>query len=121
MPKKIIPWSAIVIAVLLTIDFTHNIYKNSIEKDQVERVIEDVKKAAAAEKHVLQQQQRSDRPRNKETKTIEEQDPHTIELEALGVKLKMINESTWEGIFKICFLWAFVLTSLIFYRRFVPK
>lgn len=45
----------------------------------------------------------------------------TIELEAQGFKLKMINEATWEMIFKLCFLWAFVLTTLGLYKRLAPK
>lgn len=121
MPKKVVPWSAIIIAVLLTIDFGHSTYQNYVEKTNIEQVIEHVNMAAAAEKQIKSQQQRSDKIRDKETKVIDDHDPYTLELEALGVKLKMINEATWNGIFKICFLWAFVLSSLIVYKRFIPK
>lgn len=103
-------------AILLTVDFGHGIYKNSIEKKQVESVIENIK-----EKQIHQLPQRPERFRNKDIKTLEEKDQYSIELEALGVKLKMINEATWEGIFKICFLWAFVLFSIIIYKKTLSK
>lgn len=117
LPPRMIPWSAIVIALLLTMDFGYEIYQNYHHETQIEQTIEDVQKAAAVEKHMQQNQQRSGGENTPVIKTVE--DAHSIELEALGVKLKMVREATWQGVFKICFLWAFVLGSLAMYRKLI--
>lgn len=49
------------------------------------------------------------------------EDPVVIELEAQGVKLKMVNEATWNSIFKISFLWAALLLMLALYRVITAK
>lgn len=118
MPKRVIPWSAIMIAILLTIDGGYQLYQNSVAKQQIELTIKDVQEAAAMQAQMSRQQQRSG-VESSDKKFVE--DPHTIELEALGVKLKLVNEATWTGIFKLCFLWGFVVATLIIYRKLNSK
>ena len=40
----------------------------------------------------------------------------SIELEAEGIKLRMLQEASWSMIMKFCFVWSFALFSLLAYR-----
>lgn len=40
----------------------------------------------------------------------------SIEIEALSLKLKMVNEASWTAIFKIGVLWSFLLANLLVYK-----
>lgn len=75
---------------------------------------------ALSERHAIKAPRKSNDGDLPERKSTPIQDPYTIELEAIGVKLKIVNESTWTAVFKLCFLWAFLLLTIAVYRRFAP-
>jgi len=59
-------------------------------------------------------------PRGGSAPTVTE--PHsTIEVEALGAKLKMIDQASWTMIVQLCVVWAFMLVSLVGYKFAVRR
>lgn len=166
-PKRIIPYSAIVVAILFTADFVHDIYVNYTTRSHVEQRVAELtliqesatkavkttppttvieRKKTIREPIILYKEAEptgsgSSTPKptpivkpREHTVTITETKPNpvheaaqqqlkdtTIELEAEGIKLKMVNEATWNGIFKLCFLWAFVLSTLLGYKYFTSR
>lgn len=163
LPPRVIPWTAIIIGVLLTVDLGHSLWENLQARSQVnDRITEldakitevkaksetlpetiTVEQTVTKELPVAAMRRPSDgeptggtgpkvidEPRtvtvtqkkkipNPERAQAEQQLRDTVvEFEAEGFKFKMINEATWSMVFKICFLWAFVLLTLGLYRRF---
>lgn len=119
-PPRIIPWSAIVIALLFTVDLSSTLWDNYRARVSTLNRIEHVEAARAhVEQATKQSQRESDSVDLSEKSAVK--DEFTIELEAQGVKLTMINEATWTAIVKLCVLWLFTLSTLLAYRYFTVK
>ena len=102
------------VLILVTAHLVREIQKNQQTAQQITEEIQYVERATAAARQLHSQQQRRD-PGHSPSKVIEE-DSASLELEALGVKLKMINEATWSSVIKLCVLWAFALITALGYR-----
>lgn len=172
MPKRIIPWTAIIIGVLLTIDLGHSLLENlqvrstvnnrinelnaqiTEVKTKSEAIPETITVVTAVKREVPEppvaamkkepsepmggsapqeakpmaappppprtymQLEKKQVPNPERAKAEKELRDTVVEIEAEGFKFKMINEATWNMVFKICFLWAFVLGTLGLYRRY---
>lgn len=104
---RTIPWAAIVITLLLSIDLASTVWRNLQERNHTLTQLSQVESQAVRAITL---------PLLGHTPAPPVSDPVTLELEALGVKLRMINEATWTAIIKLAVLWLFLLASLIVYR-----
>ena len=119
-PPRIIPWSAIVIALLFTVDLSSTLWDNYRARVSTLDRIEHVQAAQAQVEQATKQRERAAKDSDFTAKSAVK-DEFTIELEAQGVKLTMINEATWTAIFKLCALWLFTLSTLLAYRYFTAQ
>lgn len=167
LPQRIIPWSAITIAILFTANYGYDLYNTQVNKDiteqriakltieqkRVKQTVESTppvierKTVVTIPKPLIQYKEREastssesgDLPKKAASPKVIDAQPTTvtrvervpnpkheeaqqqlrdvsIEIEAEGFKFKMLNEATWSMIFKLCFLWSFVLLSLGLYK-----
>lgn len=157
IPPKIIPWSAIAIAVLLTVDLGYEWLNTQQEiastEQRVQALTTDQQQLTEQmqripERKIIEQQvtvppdtahrrKKGGRSRaesgasehtedtvivqrsvsNPEHQQVQRQLQDTsMEIEAQGFRLKILNEASWSMIIKLCTVWAFLLITLFLYR-----